>query len=120
MFDDIDYVTAGGVRVARLTTELPFAGALDGVAQRLDGQRGGLFSSSYEFPGRYKRWSMAFYDPPLELATRGDAFTLSALNPRGAVLLPELQRALDGHPHVAQLTASAERVARRVHAAAPG
>src|SRR5260221_314192 len=79
MFDDIDYVTAGGVSVARRTTELPFAGALDGIAQRLDGQRGGLFSSSYEFPGRYKRWSMAFFDPPLELATRGDSFTLNAL-----------------------------------------
>ncbi|MBI3512902.1 MAG: anthranilate synthase component I [Proteobacteria bacterium] len=120
MFDDIDYVTAGGVRVARRTAELPFADALDGIAQRLDRQRGGLFSSSYEFPGRYKRWSMAFFDPPLELATRGDEFSLTALNPRGAVLLPGLQRVLDGHPHVAQLTVTAERVAGRVHAAAPG
>jgi anthranilate synthase len=120
MFDDIDYVTAGGVRVARRATELPFASALDGVAQRLDTQRGGLFSSSYEFPGRYKRWSMAFYDPPLELATRGDGFTVSALNARGRVLLPGLARALDGHPHVAAASVAADLISGRVRAAEPG
>jgi anthranilate synthase len=120
MFDDIDYVTAGGVRVARRTTELSFATALDAVAQRLDTQRGGLFSSSYEFPGRYKRWSMAFYDPPLELATRGADFTVSALNARGAVLLPPIARALDGHPHLAALDIGAERISGRVRAAEPG
>jgi anthranilate synthase len=120
MFDDIDYVTAGGVRVARRTTELSFATALDAVARRLDTQRGGLFSSSYEFPGRYKRWSMAFYDPPLELSTRGADFSLGALNARGAVLLPALARALDGHPHLAALDVAAERIAGRVRAAEPG
>ncbi|MEJ0067521.1 MAG: anthranilate synthase [Pseudomonadota bacterium] len=120
MFVDADYVTAGGVRVARRCTELPFASALDGVAQRLDTQRGALLSSSYEFPGRYKRWSMAFYDPPLELATRGDGFTLSALNRRGTVLLAPLANALDGHPHVAQLTVEADRITGRVRAPAPG
>ncbi|MBV8165952.1 MAG: chorismate-binding protein, partial [Alphaproteobacteria bacterium] len=120
MFDDIDYVTAGGVRVARRTTELPFASALDAVARRLDTQRGGLFSSSYEFPGRYKRWSMAFYDPPLELATRGADFSFSALNARGAVLLPAIARALENHPHLAALDVAPERVAGRVRAAEPG
>src|SRR5271168_1233030 len=106
MFENADYVTAGGVRVARRCVELPFAEALDGIAERLDTRRGALLSSSYEFPGRYKRWSMAFFDPPLELATRGDGFTLSALSPRGAVLLAPLARVLDGHPHVAQITAA--------------
>ncbi len=120
MFDDIDYVTAGGVRVARRTTDLPFAQALDGVAERLDTRRGALLSSSYEFPGRYKRWSMAFYDPPLELATRGDRFALTALNARGHVLLPGLARALDGHPHVAGLAVTADAVRGQVRAAEPG
>src|SRR5262245_36293735 len=120
MFDDIDYVTAGGVRVARRTTDLPFAQALDGVAERLDARRGALLSSSYEFPGRYKRWSMAFYDPPLELATRGDRFALTALNARGHVLLPCLVRALDGHPHLAELAVTADAVSGRVRAAEPG
>ena len=120
MFNDADYVTAGGVRVARRCVELPFASALDGIAERLDTRRGALLSSSYEFPGRYKRWSMAFYDPPLELATRGDSFTLSALNPRGAVLLAPLAGTLDRHPHVASLTVAPDRIAGRVRAAEPG
>ncbi|HUA51822.1 MAG TPA: anthranilate synthase component I [Candidatus Sulfotelmatobacter sp.] len=120
MFDDIDYVTAGGVRVARRTIDLPFAGALDGVAERLDTRRGALLSSSYEFPGRYKRWSMAFYDPPLELATRGDGFTLAALNQRGRVLLPGLARALDGHPHLTELAVAPAALTGRVRAAEPG
>ena len=120
MFDDADYVTAGGVRVTRRATNLPFANALDGVAERLDSQRGALLSSSYEFPGRYKRWSMAFIDPPLELSTRGDGFTLWALNRRGQVLLAPLAAALERHPHVAGVQVSAEQVAGRVHAAKPG
>src|SRR5271170_5015049 len=120
MFDDADYVTAGGVRVARHCVELPFASALDGIAERLDTQRGALLSSSYEFPGRYKRWSMAFYDPPLELATRGDGFSLSALNPRGAVLLAPLADALQTHAHVASLTVAPDRIAGQVRAAEPG
>ncbi len=120
MFDDIDYVTACGVRVARRTTELSFASALDAVARRLDTQRGGLFSSSYEFPGRYKRWSMAFYDPPLELSTRGVDFSFSALNARGAVLLPALARALQNHPHLAALDVAPERITGRVRVAEPG
>ena len=120
MFDNADYVTAGGVRVTRRVVELPFAGALEGIAQRLDAKRGALLSSSYEFPGRYKRWSMAFFDPPLELSTRGDGFTLWALNERGRVLLAPLAEALGRHPHVAALTAAGDRVTGRVRAAEPG
>src|SRR5947208_2825960 len=100
MFQDHYYVTAGGVRVARRVAELDFATALDGVAERLDGRRGGLFSSSYEFPGRYKRWSMAFAEPPVELSGTGDRFAVVALNDRGAVLLPAIADAVRAHPHV--------------------
>ena len=42
-------------------------------------RRGVLFSSSFEFPGRYTRWDMGFVDPPLVLTARG-----RALHGRGA------------------------------------
>lgn len=60
----------------------------------LNSQRGGLLSSSYEYPGRYKRWAIGFINPPLELATRENSFTLTALNERGEVLLPYLAQRL--------------------------
>jgi anthranilate synthase len=64
--------------------------ALEEVLIRIDSQRGGLLTSSYEYPGRYKRWAIGFVNPPLELVTRENYFTLTALNERGMVLLSYL------------------------------
>ena len=44
-------------------------------------------TSSYEFPGRYARWSLGFVDPPLEVSGTGNSCKISALNSRGRVLL---------------------------------
>jgi anthranilate synthase len=49
-----------------------------------------LLSSSYEYPGRYKRWAIGFLNPPLELSTRDRSFTIVAHNARGKMLLPYL------------------------------
>ena len=46
----------------------------------LDSRRGVLFSSSFEFPGRYTRWDMGFVDPPLVFTARGREFSIEALN----------------------------------------
>jgi len=45
-----------------------------------------LFSSSFEFPGRYTRWDMGFVDPPLVFTARGRRFSIEALNERGRIL----------------------------------
>jgi anthranilate synthase len=68
--------------------------AIEEVLLRIDSQRGGLLTSSYEYPGRYKRWAIGFVNPPLELVTRENSFTLTALNERGMVLLPYLAERL--------------------------
>ena len=68
--------------------------ATEEILQCLNSQRGGLLSSSYEYPGRYKRWAIGFINPPLELATRENSFKLTALNERGEVLLPHLAERL--------------------------
>ena len=86
------YETRGGVRVHRETAAQPYSPADNALAERLDERRGVLFSSSFEFPGRYTRWDMGFVDPPLVLTSRGRAFTVEALNERGAVLLPAIER----------------------------
>ena len=74
--------------------------AIESVLSCLDSQRGGLLASSYEYPGRYKRWAIGFVNPPLELTTRERSFTLKALNERGRILLPYLTERLCVHPHL--------------------
>ena len=72
----ISYVTKGGVRVDREIVTQPYTPADTALADRLDERRGVLFSSSFEFPGRYTRWDMGFVDPPLVLTARGRGFAV--------------------------------------------
>jgi anthranilate synthase len=90
------YATKCGIRVLREVAVQPYSPAETALAERLDGQRGVLFSSSFEFPGRYTRWDMGFIDPPLALTARGRGFSVVALNGRGRVLLAAVAAALAG------------------------
>ncbi|MDZ8184941.1 MAG: anthranilate synthase [Nostoc sp. ChiSLP02] len=94
IFDSRSYKTLGGVSVSRSITELKINTALEDILFHLNSQRGGLLTSSYEYPGRYKRWAIGFVNPPLELTTQDNGFTLRALNERGQVLLPLLLECL--------------------------
>ncbi|MBU7582863.1 MAG: hypothetical protein KAF91_08125 [Nostoc sp. TH1S01] len=102
--DSFTYNTLGDVRVSRTITEIKMDTALADILFHLDSQRGGLFNSSYEYPGRYKRWAIGFINPPLELTTREKAFTISALNDRGQVLLPLLWERLSRNPQLLAIT----------------
>ncbi|HSR25275.1 MAG TPA: anthranilate synthase component I, partial [Candidatus Eisenbacteria bacterium] len=84
------YQTRGGVTVRRTARGVDPVEAVEELIDRLDGHKGVLLASTYEYPGRYTRWDMGFIDPPIELVSRGRAFTVAALNERGAVLLPAL------------------------------
>ena len=83
----MSYRTAGGIRIQREISDQPYRPADNALAGALDTRRGVLFSSSFEFPGRYTRWDMGFVDPPLVFTARGRRFTIDALNPRGHILL---------------------------------
>ena len=88
--DSREFVTGGGVRVARSVTGLnadEAEVALGALVEELDAQRGCIFESAYEYPGRYARWTMGFSKPPLALESWGLRFRVSALNARGRVLL---------------------------------
>ena len=93
------YETAGGVLVDCDSSgvEDPNA-ALEALIDKLESHRGCLFESSYDFPGRYARWTMGFSDPPLVLEARGPAFDVTALNERGRVLLPAIVATLRASP----------------------
>src|SRR6266536_2162723 len=81
------YVTKGGIRVTRESRNRAYEPADTALAEALDERRGVLFSSSFEFPGRYTRWDMGFVDPPLVFTARGREFAVEALNERGRLLL---------------------------------
>ena len=58
------FVTAGGVAITRQRHEVPYAGAIETYVDGLNSRRGAVFSSNYEYPGRYTRWDTATIDPP--------------------------------------------------------
>ena len=112
------YMTKGGVQVTAHVDRLTFSNQQDGkvngnaaegtkaastatsvsaiedLVEKLDYKKGVLLTSSYEFPGRYARWSLGFVDPPLEISGRGLECTISALNDRGKVLMPAIHRVM--------------------------
>ena len=90
------YVTKGGMGVTREIRKRLYQPADTALAEALDEHRGVLFSSSFEFPGRYTRWDMGFIDPPLAFTARGLGFSIDALNERGRVLLQPVTERLRG------------------------
>jgi len=97
----LDFVTAGGVRVTRSSRPADYETAIDEALTRVNAHRGVVLSSNYEYPGRYTRWDTAITDPPLGLEARGREASIKAYNARGRLLLPFLHGVLCDHPHVA-------------------
>ncbi|MEX0955943.1 MAG: anthranilate synthase [Rhizobiaceae bacterium] len=88
------FVTKGGVTITRARHETPYEHAIETYIDALNSRRGCVFSSNYEYPGRYTRWDTAIVDPPLAITARGRAMRIDALNERGAALLPAVERTL--------------------------
>ena len=82
------FVTAGGIAITRSRHDTAYAGAIEAYIDGLDARRGAVFSSNYEYPGRYTRWDTAIIDPPLVISARGRVMKIEALNTRGETLLP--------------------------------
>jgi len=81
------YKTQGGVHVEYTQQSLHYKQGINSLLERLDTQRGALFASSFEYPGRYTCWDIGFYNPPLALTCKQHYINVEALNQRGEVLL---------------------------------
>ncbi|WP_261128861.1 anthranilate synthase component I [Bacillus sp. Marseille-Q3570] len=92
--DIINYDTAGGIQIARTQTSLDPAQAVSKILKDIDHYQGALYSSRYEYPGRYSRWDVGFINPPLEIKAKGLDFTIIALNYRGKILLQMISERL--------------------------
>lgn len=85
--DQHDHITQGGITVARRRHLVDYKTAIDKRIDALDTRRGAVFSSNYEYPGRYTRWDTAIIDPPLVITSKGRSMRIEALNARGEILL---------------------------------
>ncbi|MBD2447482.1 anthranilate synthase [Nostoc sp. FACHB-152] len=112
--DSYSYTTLDNVRVSRSVTKVKMETAVEEILFYLNSQRGGLLTSSYEYPGRYKRWAIGFINPPLELTTRENTFTLTALNERGQILLALLHERLSKLQELENLTQNQNYIAGSV------
>jgi anthranilate synthase len=90
VFNPSCYITQGKIHVSRSSKEISIDLATKEVLSQIDSQRGGLLTSNYEYPGRYKKWAIGFVNPPLEISTREDTFSIKALNQRGLILIAYL------------------------------
>ncbi|MDQ0316967.1 anthranilate synthase component I [Amorphus orientalis] len=108
------YETEGGVIVRRRAGDVAYGDATASWIARLDGERGAVFSSTYEYPGRYTRWDFALLNPPVAIEAKGYEVTISALNARGRVLLPAFAAAVSGLDFVTVTANDADRIALSV------
>ena len=99
-----EYETEGGVKVSRevYSCSNPEV-AIDRLVDSLDGKRGVVLSSGYQFPGRYARWTLGFSDPPLVVESSGRSFEVTALNARGEILLQPILETVKTLPAVNQV-----------------
>ncbi|QQM31188.1 anthranilate synthase [Martelella lutilitoris] len=81
------YETKGGVTITRTRRFVPYGDSVSSYIDRLDERRGAVFSSNYEYPGRYTRWDTAIIDPPAAISCNGRTMWIEAFNGRGEALL---------------------------------
>jgi len=119
--DEGTYFTQGGVGVEVRTRDIMDSNhKIDTLIDQLDSKKGVLLSSSYEFPGRYARWTLGFVDPPVEFVGCGREVSINALNERGQVLLPAFTKALTSCTDVSDVNASPSSITATVRELAPG
>lgn len=88
------YESQAGILISRTTKPLDYKTATNSILEQLDHAKGALFSSSYEYPGRYSRWDIGFVNPPIQIRSVGYHFYVEALDERGEILLPMLYEQL--------------------------
>ncbi|MFM9279900.1 anthranilate synthase component I [Paenibacillus jiagnxiensis] len=81
------YLTQGNIEVRRSLKQMDVSKANQAILKDIDYKKGVLFSSGYEYPGRYSRWDIGFIAPPLELRAQANTFRITAQNERGNILL---------------------------------
>lgn len=110
------FKTQGGVQLEVMQQALDYQHGIESLIERLDSQRGALFASSFEYPGRYTCWDIGFCNPPLALVCKQDFIQIDALNLRGEVLLAAILPLLVTHDDLELVTQSAAHLQLKIKA----
>ncbi|MGE5391969.1 MAG: anthranilate synthase component I [Deltaproteobacteria bacterium] len=113
-FSSLTYHSQGSIDIERRVERIRVQGACDYILDNVDSCRGALFSSSYEYPGRYTQWDIGFINPCLELRSRGLDFSITALSGRGSSLLPVINSKLTVLPELEYLESDLDNIRGRV------
>ncbi|MEM1243537.1 MAG: anthranilate synthase component I [Pseudomonadota bacterium] len=89
-----EYVTQAGIKIIKTTEVIDYQLGLSRLLVQLNQKRGGVFTSNFEYPGRYNRWEYGFVNPPIVFESRANQVKLTALNKRGEILLVPIYQAL--------------------------
>ncbi len=108
------YETGSGISVNRSKVLTGYAGAIEAYVDALNSRRGAVFSSNYEYPGRYTRWDTAIANPPVMITSRGHDLKIEALNGRGQVILPWIANALRATADIEVTAATVDKITVRV------
>lgn len=98
---DRDFRTPSGLVVRRTVEPVDPRSAIESVIDDLDAYPGAVLASTFEYPGRYTRWSRGFARPLLCLHGQDRQLRVEALNERGEVPLAAVADVLDTVPAVA-------------------
>ncbi|MBW7475187.1 anthranilate synthase component I [Paenibacillus oenotherae] len=110
------YTTQGNIAITRHSEPIPVKDAKEIVLSKLDYRKGALFSSGYEFPGRYSRWDIGFINPALQLKANRTSFSIIAENARGTVLLEPIRRILKSSTDVENFSESPNELSGNIKA----
>jgi anthranilate synthase len=94
------YHSASGIVIDRSLRELTPDSALRHVRQGIRNHVGALYASGYEYPGRYSRWDIGFFNPPIEILSIGRCVHFHARNDKGLLLLDWIETIFKSHPHI--------------------
>ena len=101
------YISPSGVVVDCNVVGIPFnemPKVIENLIDKLNDHKGGILTSSYEFPGRYARWTVGFTSPMIEIEGKGMNFEIRALNSRGEIVCDMIEKHLQLSPELFQLT----------------
>lgn len=89
------YLSASGIYIdCQVNAVSNYKEEVNSLIDLLDDQNGVLLTSSYEYPGRYTRWTVGFVAPSLKIEGKDLGFTITSLNDRGNVMLTFIYKCL--------------------------
>lgn len=109
-----DYITQGNIQIHKSIENVEYENAILSYIKKIDNQRGLIFASSYEYPGRYTRWDTGFVNPPLVITTKADQFTIEALNQRGKIILKFILPAIQSQELTKDLQSTDHKITGKI------